>query len=636
MRIPQEKFDEIAQANDIVDVISSYTQVKRRTKSFIALCPFHPDKNPSLHISPQKQVYHCFACGASGNIFTFVQEYEKIPFIEAVQKLALRAGIDLSSFSGKPDLTSEMSVQFEINRASARFFYDYLVKLADTEKEFVWGYLKKRGIDKDAVKKFGIGYSPNTWNSLFNHFAEEESFSPEDIEKSGLILKKEGDNARWYDRFRGRLMFPIFNENDKVVGFGGRKMHEDDQSGKYINSPESRIYNKSKILYGLNFSKDSIRANDFVILVEGYMDLISLFLAGVTNVVASSGTALTEEQVQLIKRYTMNVVIIYDADVAGIKAAKRGTELLLEGGLDLHVVTLPEGEDPDSFIRVKGKKEFDKYLARKQSIIRFISSLYEKENKLSTAEQKADFVEEIISYIVRIPDKLKAVFYIKEIAQMYKLYESDLRDAFSVARKQYKKESFPKSSVVIPGPRTAHKKISPAEVSTAERDMLDVFIHGGHEAIQYLAENIHIDYLTSPAVLILAEAMLDEFTNEGRIDTARVMEIITDPAAQELLGSLSTPKYEISKSDTLQRHSILASGEKSTMNYMKTAEGVIKQFKIRRLENLIEEIRGDHEKGNRIIELQKKIKNLKNGIKTATDDEPEDNEREDTNEENTS
>jgi DNA primase len=626
MRIPQEKFDEIAQANDIIDVISSYTNVKRRSKSFIALCPFHPDRNPSLHISPQKQVYHCFSCGASGNVFTFVQEYEKIPFMEAAQKLAVRAGIDMGSFSGKPDLSSEMSVQFEINRAAARIFYDNLNKLTGTEKDFVWGYLKKRGIDKDAVKKFGIGYSLNTWSSLFSHFAEEESFSPEDLEKAGLIIKKEEENARWYDRFRGRLMFPIFNENDKVVGFGGRKMHEDDLGGKYINSPETRIYNKSKILYGLNFSKDSIRANDYVILVEGYMDLISLFLAGVTNVVASSGTALTEEQVQLIKRYTKSVVIIYDADIAGIKAAKRGTELLLEGGLDLHVVTLPEGDDPDSFIRAKGKKDFDMYLSRKQSIIRFISGLYEKENKLSTAEEKADFVKEIISYIVRIPDKLKAVFYVKEIAQMYKLYESDLRDAFTAANRQYKKESFPKTSVVIPASKrplsATHKKTTAVKFSAAERDMLDVFINGGYEATQYLAENIHIDYITSPAVLILAEAMLDEIANEGRIDTARIMENINDTAAKELLGSLSAPKYEISKSDTLQTHSILASSEKGMLNYNRIAKDVIKQFKISRLENLIEEIKGDHEMGNRIIELQKKIRNLKNGVNDTSYDEP--------------
>ncbi len=245
MQIPQEKFSEIAQANDIVDVVSGYIQVKKRGKSFLALCPFHPDKNPSLHISQEKQVYHCFSCKASGNVYSFVQNYEKITFIDAVQKLAQRAGIELRFNLKDPDRSNEISKLFEINKAAAKYFYRNLQNLSGNEKEFVYNYLGKRNIDPKLTEKFGIGYSSKSWDGLLNYFLEENSFNTAEIEKTGLLIRKENDEKNYYDRFRGRLIFPIFSENDKIVGFGGRKLYEDDPGGKYINSPETKIYNKS-------------------------------------------------------------------------------------------------------------------------------------------------------------------------------------------------------------------------------------------------------------------------------------------------------------------------------------------------------------------------------------------------------
>jgi len=410
MKIPQEKFEEIAQANDIIDVVSGYIQIKKRGKSFLALCPFHPDKNPSLHISQEKQVYHCFSCKASGNVYTFVQNYEKITFIEAVEKLAQRAGIVLKYDSREPDLSNEISKLFEINKSASKYFYRNLQNLSGSEKDFVYGYLDKRKIDKKLIDKFGIGYSNKNWDSLLHHFSEEDIFKKDEIEKAGLLIQSEKDKNNFYDRFRGRLIFPIFNENDKVVGFGGRKLYDDDQGGKYINSPETKVYNKSKILYGLNFAKEKIRYHDYVILVEGYMDLISLSRYDIENVVASSGTALTEEQIKLISRYTKNINVLFDSDFAGIKAAKRGIEIILEAGLDMNVITLPEGEDPDSYINKNGKEEFLKHLIKKKSVINFISELYEKEGKLESVNDKTDFIKEIIGYIGKIQDKIKRAF----------------------------------------------------------------------------------------------------------------------------------------------------------------------------------------------------------------------------------
>ncbi len=608
MRIPQEKFDEIAQANDIVDVISSYTPVKRKTKNFIALCPFHPDKNPSLHISPQKQVYHCFACGASGNVFTFIQEYEKTTFIEAAIKLAERAGVKLDLYGGKTDLTNEISRLFEINRKAAAIFYENLKKL--DHKDPIKKYLNKRGIDSDTVKKFGIGYSKSSWNALYNEFMEEGIFKEEELFKAGLIAKREKEKKNYYDVFRSRLMFPIFNENDKVVGFGGRKLDDKEPGGKYINSPETKIYNKSKILYGLNFAKESIRSKDYLIIVEGYMDVISLFMNGIRNVAASSGTALTSEQVQLISRYTKNVVLIFDADTAGIKAAKRGIELVLEGGLDLWVVSLPEGEDPDSFIRKNGPTEFEKYINKKQSIISFIAGQYQKENKLNTPEEKAEFVKEIIGYIIRLSSKTKIALYVKDLADYLKIYESDLRDEVNKAYKEFRKQSFPKTSVVIPKPQKKEiKKIKKLTIPRCELDLLQIFIHGTPKAIEYIENNIDIKYISHPSIVKAAEIFLDEMLNEGRADMYKIVQKIDDDELRALISEIAVPKHEISSSERIPENATLLG--KEAIDYLKFAKDVIRAMKICSLEREIAELKKDSTKYKEVVEAQKEINRIR-------------------------
>ncbi|MDD5361311.1 MAG: DNA primase [Ignavibacteria bacterium] len=609
MRIPDEIFDEITRANDIVDVISSYISVKRRGSSFIALCPFHPDKNPSMHISQTKQVYHCFSCKAGGNVITFVQDYEKITGMEAVERLAQRAGINLGAFARRPDLSNEIARLFDINTKTARYFYDNLVNIGGEEKKLVSDYIKKRGLDEDIIRKFGIGYSSNNWHSLMNNFTEDESYTLEELELAGLVIKAEKD-GKYHDRFRGRLIFPIFNESGKVVGFGGRILTNDKETAKYINSPETRVYSKSKILYGLNFAKDSIRSKDYVILVEGYMDVVSLFHAGIKNVVASSGTALTIEQVHLISRYTKNIVLLYDADVAGIKAAKRGIEIILEQGLDLSIVSLPDGEDPDSFVRTKGVEEFEKSIAAKKSIITFISDIYKKEGNLATPESKTDFIKEIISYIVRIPDRIKISFYIKELAETYRLYESDMRDELNRAYKEFKKTLFPKTSVALPERKSKEKKDGNGKHLQAEYDIIKVFLSGNFDAINYIADNIYIDYITDEKVLGAVEIMLDEWHNENKIDVSKLVSQIEDEEIRKILLTESTPKFEITKTDFLPADSILARVENESVNYLKLAKDIIQKLK---LMDINRKIRGsfkdtdEHAKGIDFITEKTKI-----------------------------
>ena len=610
MNIPNEKFEEIAQANDIVDVISGYIDVKKKGKSFLAVCPFHPDKNPSLHISQQKQVYHCFSCKASGNVYTFIQNYEKITFIEAVEKLAARAGIELKKNLLKPDHANELTRLYEINKSAAKYFHKNLENLTGSEKEFVYNYLAKRKIEKQLITKFGIGYANKSWDGLLSYFREEDIFNNEDIEKSGLIIKSEKDENKYYDRFRGRIIFPIFNESDKVVGFGGRKLYEDDLGGKYINSPESKIYYKSKVLYGLNFAKEKIRYYDYVILVEGYMDIVSLAKSGIENTVASSGTALSEEQVKLISRYTKNICVLFDSDLAGIKAAKRGIEIILEAGLDLNVISLPEGEDPDSFINKNGKEEFEKYLNNKMTVIDFISGLYIKEGKFETVQDKSAFIKEIIGYIGKIPDKIVRAFYIKDIARKYSLYESDMRDELEKVLKENKIKSFPKSSVVLPERRLNIKKEIDQEIASVEMDLLELFINGNEEAISYLENNLEIDFIKNKEISKITEYFLDEYINHGKIELSKALNDIESEEAKIIVSKAAMNLHEVSQPENNSRDMLLTGVTGKKYN-LKFAKDLIKKFKVKELETQRSDMKGDTSMMNEIFEITKQINELK-------------------------
>lgn len=580
MLIPPDKLDEIASANDIIDVMSSYIHVKKRGKSFLALCPFHPDKNPSMSISQEKQVYHCFSCGASGNVFKFLENYEKITFAEAAMKLAERAGITIHINKSKPDVSNEVALQYEINKQAAKYFYHVLKGLSGSEREFVFNYLKERGIKGRTLIIFGLGFAHKDWNSLYNHFAEDNMFRPEDIEAAGLLVKSEKENSqnKFYDRFRGRLMFPIFNESGKVVAFGGRHMFEDDKLAKYINSPESKVYNKSRILYGLNFARDYIRALDYVVLVEGYFDVISLHQAGIRNVVASSGTALTEEQIKLISRYTNNIVLIYDSDLAGIKASKRGIELVLEAGLDLSIVSLPDGEDPDSYVRNHGKEKFEAAINTKKSVINFIADLYEKENKLSSVNDKVSFIKEIISYVVKMPDKIKQAFYIKELADLHKLYESDLRDELIKQSKELRPRQANQNTKAEQKKTVAVKKIDKNVIPACERELIELILNCDQDVLDYIFDKIDLSLISNKHINIILKEFWEDYINEGKIDVAKVMNKLKDDEAVKLLAELSSDKFQLSAMENDSRYTLLANPGKTKTNYMKFALDLLRKF----------------------------------------------------------
>jgi DNA primase len=367
--IPSETIEQIAAGNDIVDVIGSYFPLKRAGANFKALCPFHQEKTPSFMVSPSRQTFHCFGCGAGGSVFRFVMEYEHVDFPAAVHKLATRAGIAIVEKRGAADEDRQYETRrklLKLHAEAAEWFHENLTKREIGEP--ARKYLKQRGITGEIAKRWQLGYAPDEWDT-FGSWARGQGYDARELVASGLIKTKDDEqtsnlNPRTsYDRFRGRIMFPICNDIGEVIAFSGRLLKDEEGAAKYLNSPETPLFRKSSVLFGLHKSKRALIEANCAIVCEGQLDLISLFEAGITNVVAPQGTAFTENQARILKRFADEVVLCFDSDAAGAKAAERSLDALLENDLIVRVVELPPGEDPDSLIRRDGKEEFEKRVA---------------------------------------------------------------------------------------------------------------------------------------------------------------------------------------------------------------------------------------------------------------------------------
>jgi DNA primase len=362
--IPTQTIEQIAAANDIVEVIGSYFPLKRAGANFKALCPFHQEKTPSFHVSPQRQTFHCFGCGVGGTVFRFVMDYEHVDFPSAVRKLAARVGIPVIEERGAGDDRQHEArrMLLQLHAEAAEWFHSNLLR-----KDFAKparDYLKNRGIDQGVAKNWQIGYAPDEWDAFLN-WALPRGYQRPQLLQSGLIKLRDEDRPERdvYDRFRGRIMFPICNDVGEVIAFSGRVLKTEAESAKYINSPETPLFRKGSVLFGLNKTKRGLIDSDCAVVCEGQLDLITLFEAGITNVVAPQGTAFTESQARILKRFVNEVVLCFDADAAGRKAAERSLDALLQNDLIVRVAEMPAGEDPDSLIRTKGKVEFEKRVA---------------------------------------------------------------------------------------------------------------------------------------------------------------------------------------------------------------------------------------------------------------------------------
>lgn len=424
MRILQKNIDEIKSRIDIVDVISDFINLKKSGQAYKALSPFTDEKTPSFFVVPSKGIYKCFSSGKGGDAISFIMEYDGLSYTEALKYLAGKYGIEIE----EREITEE-DIKAQNERESLfiilKYATDYFIsnlRNSDEGKSVGLTYFKNRGLTEEIIEKFELGYSLEAWDDLYKA-AIKQGFGKDIIEKAGLIIKKE---EKVYDRFRGRVIFPIYNQTGKVIAFGARILKKDTKQPKYVNSPETEIYHKSNVLYGVHMAKGPIRKADNCFLVEGYTDVISLHQVGIENVVSSSGTSLTEEQIRLVSRYSENITVLFDGDPAGIKASLRGIDMLLAGGQNVKAVVLPEGHDPDSYSKELGGYEFRKYLEENaHDFITFKINLFVNEAK-GDPVKKATTIRDIVESISQIPDPIKRTVYIKESSVLLDIDESVL------------------------------------------------------------------------------------------------------------------------------------------------------------------------------------------------------------------
>ncbi len=420
--------DRVKQQADIVRVVGEYVRLRKSGLNFTGLCPFHNEKTPSFSVSQTKQFYYCFGCGAGGDVFKFVMEMEKITFPESVRAVAEKCGIAIPAPRERsPEERKENQQRtslVEMHREAAAFFVQQLNNTP--EGRAAKAYLLDRGLDSDAMARFGIGFAPSGGEALLRVF--KQKFPEKALEVSGLFSRDQ--NGRLYDRFRRRVMFPIANDSGKIVAFGGRALGDD--LPKYLNSPETPIYTKSNILYHLDRAKEALRQSDFAVLVEGYMDAIAVARAGISNVVASCGTSLTEPQVKLINRFTRRIIVNYDPDTAGQNATERSLTLLLEQGAEVRVLALPGGKDPDSFIKAEGAAAYTKLLNEAPPYVDYLISRARKMD-MSTGEGKLRAVNFLLPYVQRIPDRILRSEWASHIAKQLRIEEPVLRESMRKA-----------------------------------------------------------------------------------------------------------------------------------------------------------------------------------------------------------
>jgi len=580
MRIPEEKIEEIRNASNIVDIISSYVQLKKRGKNFVGLCPFHQEKTPSFTVSEEKQLFKCFGCDIGGNVFSFLMEYKNISFVEAVEEVAESLGIKINYQQQSYSDPSGLEELYEINTIVAKYFSSNLFN--SDEGETARNYLKKRKIKTQVQRSFGLGYAFSEWEH-FLQFAKDNNLNLSKAKQLGLIDTK--DNGGFYDKFRGRIIFPIFSPNGRVIAFGGRILDPSAKTAKYLNSPESPIYLKRRSLYGLYHSKDEIRKLDKAVLVEGYMDLIALFQQGIRNVVASSGTSLTTEQVQLLSRYTKNIIVLFDADSAGQAAASRSIEILLKQNFEVKVVTLPDEHDPDSYINEFGKSEFENLLNNAKNFLEYQTEKFKKQGDLDDPQKETEAIRELVRIISFIEDPLKRNIYIKSISRKFglreKLIESELEKFISQNRPRQSSSTQQKLKPQINGIKT-DSKIRAAE-NKFEKEIITLLLEGIEEVMDIIFDHILPDEFINPVYKHVAELIFENYKKDV-FSPSIIIEQIEDEQIKNFILSLSLNNETIST----RYGDDFSSKEVTKRNLIKYADDIAMRYKVLKIDEQLE------------------------------------------------
>ena len=531
MRYSDDIIEEVRQKNDIVDVVSQYVRLTRRGSTYFGLCPFHNEKTPSFSVTPGKQMYYCFGCGAGGNVYNFIMEYENYTFGEALKHLADRAGVELPKIEYSREVREKAEQRaelLEINKQAAQYYY---YQLRTEGGKIGYQYLSGRGLSEETMRKFGLGYSDKFGGGLYT-FLKSKGYSDERLRESGLFNVDERHGM--YDKFWNRVMFPIMDVNNRVIGFGGRVMG--DGKPKYLNSPETKIFDKSRNLYGLNIARTTRKK--YLILCEGYMDVISMHQAGFTNAVASLGTALTSGHASLLKRYTQEVLLLYDSDEAGIRAALRGIPILRDAGVSSRVVNLKPYKDPDEFIKNMGAEAFEERLGQASDSFMFRVSIAESEFPMDEPQGQNRFFERCAELLLELKDELERNLYIEAIVKKYRgqygVSAEDLRkrvNTLALKGTPAENRTQPKTS----GGQNKKKKESASD--QAQKLMLTWLVtYPG--IFDKVAQYLNAEDFIVPLYKEVAQMLFRQREEEGQVNPAKLLNSFTDSEEQREVASL--------------------------------------------------------------------------------------------------
>lgn len=524
MILTEDKIAEIKAASDIVDVVGDYVHLKRAGQNFKGLCPFHNEKTPSFNVNPSLGIFKCFGCGEAGDVISFLTKKEGLSFIEAVRTLAGRAGIDIPEEQGPSDPNvSIRESAYQALHFAGRFYHNALVQ-SEEGRERGLSYFLDRGLEQATIRKFGLGYSYKSPNAL-QKAAKKAEINNQHLREAGLVAVSE-ENGDIYERFRGRVMFPIFSHIGKVVGFGARVLPDDTHPAKYINSPESTVYSKSRVLYGLYQARNAIRSREEVLLVEGYMDVISLFQHGIENVVAASGTSLSQEQVQMAARYARRFILLFDADSAGAAATERTIDVILGEGYPAYVVSLPSGSDPDSFVKQFGARSFEKYIRdKRQSFVEFKVARAREAGLLDTPEGQTRAIEQVLKTLARIPSysEYHSMWegYLLQAANQLKVHDLALRNQFpklmrsAITNQEKRESSRPDRREMVEEEVRREIKMRPEE-----NELIRLMLEHGNSMVEHILSHMALEEFTAGAVRQTVEYLLEQF-QEGAIKRDR-------------------------------------------------------------------------------------------------------------------
>lgn len=643
-RIPEETKRAIVEAARIDEVVGEFVSLKKRGANYLGLCPFHQEKTPSFIVSPAKGIFKCFGCGKGGDSVSFLMEHEHFDYVEALRYLAHKYNIEIQEQELTPEQAkaeNERETLYHVTQYAAGYFVKNLWE-SEEGRSIGLSYFRERRFTDTIIKQFQLGYCTEDWDA-FTQEAVKAGYDRKFLVQSGLTIEKE-DSGKLYDRFRGRVIFPIHSLSGRVLGFGGRILTNDKTKAKYVNSPESEIYHKSNVLYAIPFAKREIVAQDMAYMVEGYADVISMHQAGITNVVASSGTSLTEDQIRLISHFTKNLTLLYDGDPAGIKASLRGIDMVLSKDMNVRVVLLPDGQDPDDFARSHSTDEILAYL--KSNAVDFITF----KTRLLLADvgndpiKRAELIDNILTSISIIPDEIKRAVYIQECSRLLGISEADLYQKLNrIFRKDFQKRHTKEEVAQIPelpAQAKSQEELRESEdqawQETLEWELMRLLVNHGKSNTRQIymdGEGKEAKQVLPVCAYIVMELQQDELTfsdplknrlfsifagsyDKGEIPSAEDLLLVEEPDVRALVADLSATRFEVSKvweSKKIFVHTEQNHGPILDAAVLQAVQG----FRLKRVKDLIEKISGriketkDHAELMELLTKKKKLDQMK-------------------------